>query len=159
MNKTVKKILKIFLITLCAFIVFEVCGAIVNIIYVHSQHNKVLEIAKNSGGEVWDIYSCTEYMDNTHYPYTLAIVYLEDTDKISSALEEEFNSYGGVQIYSLEYVDQNANIKAVYSRNWDKIDFETNYNKENYYVISVFDAAVPFEHNIITYLTDFTTID
>lgn len=158
MNRTGKRILKIFLIMLCAFILFEICGAVVNIIAVRSQHKKVIEIVENNGGDVWDIYSCTEYMDNTHYPYTLAIVCLEDTDKIYSEFEKEFNSYGGVQIYSLEYMEQNAHIKSVYSRYWDKIDFETNYNKENYYVISVFNAAVPFKHNIITYLTDFTTI-
>ena len=44
------------MIILCAFIAFEVCVAIVNILVLHSQHKKGLEIVENNDSkEVMDL--------------------------------------------------------------------------------------------------------
>lgn len=51
MNRTGKKILKMFLTVLCAFIVFEIFGAVVNVLVLYSQHKKVLEIVENNNGD------------------------------------------------------------------------------------------------------------
>lgn len=137
---------------ICAFIVFEICGAIINIKYAQSQTQKVLEIAENNGGDVWDSYSDIVY-DN--FPYkqlfsvTIVIVYSENIDNISSSLDEKLTF--GAGIYPLELVGcTHVNVPS-YAPYWDKIDFETNHEKENYYVIGVDDNA-PFKHNIISYI-------
>lgn len=155
MNKTGKKILKIFLMILCTFIVFEIFGAIVNIKYAQSQTQKVLEIAENNGGEVWD--SCSDitydnYVYKQLFSETIVIVYSENTENISSLLDEKFiDNPFGVSVYPLELVGwTHVNVPS-YEGYWDKIDFETNHEKENYYVISVADIA-PFKHNIISYI-------
>lgn len=167
MNRTVKIILKIFLILICAFTAFEVCGAIVNIMYANSQTEKVLEIAENNGGDIWDSYSDIFYVgglpDKRLFSGTLAIVYSENIDEISSEMETEFYLCG---IYPLELVggtdvdvpsDDEYMVGGTdvyvpsYDGYWDKIDFETNHDKENYYVIDVF-GNPPFKHNIINYI-------
>lgn len=168
MNRTGKKILKIFLIMLCAFIVFEMCGALVNVIALYSQHNKVIEIAENSGGKVWDIYSdiYNDYFNEIIIVNTNLIVYSENIDGLSYVLVEEFPynheymSSLGVNAYPVEpfepfwtYGDTD------YSRHYKKINVKLkNRNNENYYIIEITES-VPFKHNIITYLTNLTPID
>ena len=154
MKKTVKIILKIFLIMLCAFIAFEVCGAIVNIIYVQSQTQKVLEIAENNGVDVWDSYSDVYYsvLHEQLFSDTIVIVYSENIDNISSSLNEKFiDNPFGVGVYPLKMVGMTHVDVPSYEPYWDKIDFETNHEKENYYVIGLCDDA-PFKHNIISYI-------
>ncbi|MDE6709414.1 MAG: hypothetical protein K2J76_02870 [Oscillospiraceae bacterium] len=151
MNRTVKKILKILLIMLCAFIVFEICGAIINIKYAQAQTQKVLEIAENNGGDVWDSYSDIYYSDlyMQLFSGTFVIVYSENIDLISSSLDEKIPD--DVAIYPLKLVGCTDVGVPSYAPYWDKIDFETNHDKENYYVIDVGDNA-PFKHNIINYI-------
>ncbi|MDE6594617.1 MAG: hypothetical protein K2K44_01250 [Oscillospiraceae bacterium] len=169
MNKTVKIILKIFLIILCAFIVFEICGAFANIWVSYVQHKKVLEIIENNNGEVWDIYSYIshDYIDEIHFAATDVIVHSENIDNISSTLSEEFvydHEHGywayGVRTNSLEpfepfwtYGDTD------YSKHYEKINAKLrNRNNENYYIITI-GGNLPFKHNIITKLTLLKHID
>ncbi len=150
MKKTVKIILKIFLIMLCVFIVFEVCGAIVNIIYVQSQTKKVLEIAENNGGDIWDSYSCFTYNRYEKiFADTIVIVYSENIDEISSELKTEFKKM--CEIHPLKLVGWTDVGIPSFELYWDKIDFETNHDKENYYVIGIWHNA-PFKYNIISYI-------
>lgn len=162
MNKTVKKILKIFLIMLCAFILFEICGAVVNIIAVRSQHKKVIEIVENNGGDVWEIYSCVlaDHIDKILFAGTDVIIHSENIDIVSSTLEKEFpfdDKEGcwsiGVHTHSLDPFEPLhwAIGDTDYSKFYEEINAKLKRcNTENYYIITIGDN-LPFEHNIISY--------
>ncbi|MDE7288148.1 MAG: hypothetical protein K2N71_01420 [Oscillospiraceae bacterium] len=167
MKKTVKIILKIFLIMLCTFIAFEACGALANIWVSYMQHKKVLEIIESNNGEIWDIYSYIghDYLDGIHLAVTDIIVHSENIDDISSALSEEFvydHKYWayGVSTNSLEPFEPFWTYEDTdYSRHYKKINIKLrNRDNENYYIINI-GGDLPFKHNIITKLTLLKHID
>lgn len=162
MNKTVKRILKIFLIMLCAFILFEIFGAVVNVIVVRSQHKKVIEIVENNGGDVWEIYSSV-LGDNIYkilFAGTDVIVHSENIDTVYSTLEKEFpfdDKEGcwsiGVHTHSLDPFEPLiwAFGDTDYSKFYEEINAKLkSRDNENYYIITIGDN-LPFEHNIISY--------
>lgn len=160
----VKIVFKVIIYILLAVIAAEVIGAIFDAAYPVMRMNSIVSVVSSNNGQRQESKTFIERDDRnkTVYTQTIILLYTKNISDISMNVESKVSGSSYEIIPLADIYKDKSKAEAVsgyapdYGKYKKKMNLRENEDKENYYIISIWEEA-PFKHNHLIYYLDYFT--